>query len=276
VSATNYLIAEQKQQFIRDGYVVVSGLIPQEIVISTREALLAATGMRQEDPDTWKRSATVLFDLYQLTLPCWTEALVDCATELTGRDILRDSVFSPYREQRGLSPHMSGYVPVLNYPVPGPPQFDRPTGAHVDGLHRVRLYPETQYLVVFAYLTDVSPYGGATAVWPGSHRRLFEYHFARGVKPGDAIPDTKFDFELGEAQPFVGSAGDVILMHYLLVHSGSTNHSDQIRIGLNSAINPDPSLPYVPKTGSPQPNWTPIDWTLRIDNLETVASVNNP
>ena len=256
---------EQREQFIRDGYVIVSGLIPEAAVVSTRESLLAATGMRQEDPATWDRGATVLADLTDLTLPCWTDAMLEVAAALAGPHLSRETVYSAFREQQGQPPEMTGYIPILNYPRPGPPVFDPPTGAHIDGLHRTRLFPEFQYLVVFAYLTDVPAYGGATAVWPGSHRRLFEHWRARGVGPGGAVPDRTFDLDLGDPVPAVGSAGDVIFMHYLLVHSGSVNHADRIRIGLNSAIHPDPARPYIPKSGPPQPDWTPLDWTLRTD-----------
>ena len=56
-------------------------------------------------------------------------------------------------------------------------------------------------------------------------------------------------------------------MHYLLVHSGSPNHADHIRVGLNSAVLPDPDHPYERKPGPPKPDWTPLDRTLRTDNL---------
>lgn len=56
-------------------------------------------------------------------------------------------------------------------------------------------------------------------------------------------------------------------MHYLLVHSGSANHADRIRVGLNTAVMPDPAHPYQRRQGSPQPDWTPLDHTLRTDNL---------
>lgn len=225
--------------------------------------------MRQDDTATWDRSATVLSEDYLLTIPCWTDDMLDCASELVGPNIARDSIYSPAREQQRLSPYMKGYIPILNYPTPGESSFDPPTGAHIDGMHRTTLFPEFQYLVVFAYLTETAAYGGATAVWPGSHRKLFEYWLASGKKEGDRIPDNTFDLDLGEPIPAVGSAGDVIFMHYLLVHSGSANHSDHIRIGLNSAIQPVKGHPYVRKTGAPSPDWTPLDWTLRTDSISS-------
>lgn len=261
------LTETERDQFIREGYVIVRGLLPEDAVVSTRESLLSARGMKQDDPASWKRSATVLSEDFLLTLPCWTEEVLGCAAELAGPNIARDNIYSPAREQQGLSPNMKGYIPILNYPTPGELAFDPPTGAHIDGIDHTTLFPAFQYLVVFAYLTETAAYGGATAVWPGSHRKLFEYWLARGKKEGDRIPDSTFDLDLGDPLPAVGSAGDVIFMHYLLVHSGSANHSDHIRIGLNSAIQPSAGHPYIRKAGLPATEWTPIDCTLRTDNL---------
>src|SRR5207302_1974040 len=47
------LTAEQERQFVRDGYVVVSGLISSEVVRETRAALWGALGRKEDDPSTW-------------------------------------------------------------------------------------------------------------------------------------------------------------------------------------------------------------------------------
>ena len=257
----------QREQFVQDGYVIVPGLLPPDAVTLVRDRLLEATGQRQDDPATWNRSATVLFDLCPLTTPCWTDELLDVSTELAGPHVHRGKLFSPYRENQGLDPYTEGYVPVLNYPTLGPQKFEEPNGYHLDGMHRVTLFPNLLYLVVFAYLNDVPAYGGATAAWPGSHRKLFQHWLGRETGENGSIPDHTPDIDLGRPVPMSGQAGDVIFMHYLLAHSGSANHAAQIRIGLNSSIHPDAAHPYVRKNGPPQPGWTPIDWTLRTDNL---------
>ena len=267
IPASARLSDAQREQFVQDGYVIVPGLLPPEAVATVRDRLLEATGQRQDDPATWNRSATVLFDLCPLTTPCWTDELLRVSAELAGPHIERTKLFSPYRESQGLDPYTEGYVPVLNYPTPEPPEFEEPTGYHLDGMHRVTLFPKLLYLVVFAYLTDVPAYGGATACWPGSHRALFRHWLGRETGPDGSIPDHTPGIDLGRPVPMPGQAGDVILMHYLLAHSGSANHASQIRIGLNSSIHPDAAHSYVRKEGSPQPDWTPIDWTLRTDNL---------
>ena len=51
------LSPEQKEQFTRDGYVVVRGLIPEDVVRTTRENLLNDLGVVLDDPATWKSKA---------------------------------------------------------------------------------------------------------------------------------------------------------------------------------------------------------------------------
>jgi len=104
-------------------------------------------------------------------------------------------------------------------------------------------------------------HGGATCVYPGSHRQVFNHWAERGEAPAGSsalLPDIEFN----DPVPIPGKAGDVILMHYLLVHAGSANHSDQIRFALNTGVHPDPANPYQRRTGPPTPEWTPLDYTL--------------
>jgi len=183
---------------------------------------------------------------------------------LVGPCFVRGLCHSPYLESQGVAPAiMPGYIPVLNFPAPGPRQFQRPSGYHIDGMHLTTLWPEKHFLVVFAYLTDVAEYGGATTVLPGSHRQAFA-HWVRTGHPGSTHPP---DLEYADPVPLAGLAGDVIFMHYLTVHSGSPNHAEQIRVGLNTAVMPDAERPYRRKEGPPGPDWTPLDYTLRTDDL---------
>jgi hypothetical protein len=269
-----HLTNAQKDQFIRDGFVRVPGLIPDDIVASARQGILAALGIDADDPATWAGKAAVLFDpsVRALTEPCRNDAVEAVAEELVGPGFVRGRAFSPYIEARAAGdPLVRGYIPVLNFPEPGPKVFVRPAHYHIDGMHRTTLWPDKHFLVVFAYLSDVAEYGGATTVLPGSHRQVFE-HWAASGHPGSTDPP-RLDY--AEPTPVAGRAGDVIFMHYLLVHSGSANRSTQIRVGLNTAVLPDPERPYRRKPGPPGPDWTPLDATLRTDDPgdgERVAS----
>jgi hypothetical protein len=259
------LSEEQTQQFIRDGYVVVRGLLPPEIVAATREALLGALGIDGDDPTTWEgKSLSADLSVIALTAPCRTPEVEAVAEQLVGPSFLPGLCHSPYLEARGVAPAViTGYIPVLNFPSPGPRQFQQPAGYHIDGMHLTTLWPEKFSLVVFAYLTDVTEYGGATTVLPGSHRQVFA-HWVQAGHPGSTHPP---DLEYAAPVPLTGQAGDVLFLHYLTVHSGSANHAEQIRVGLNTAVMPDPVRPFRHKSGAPGPDWTPLDYTLRTDTL---------
>jgi len=262
------LTPTQTEQFVREGYVKVSGLIPAAIAERVRTDLLTALAIEPDAPSTWAGKA-VPDDpaVIALTEPCRTEAVEQVAAQLVGPDFVRGLCRSPYLESRGVEPAtVRGYIPVLNFPSAGPKTFERPGwgGYHIDGLHLTTLWPVWHYLVVFAYLTDTPDDGGATTVLPGSHSQVFEY-WHRSGHPGSTVPPSPDEIPYADPVPLAGKAGDVIFMHYLLVHSGSPNHADHIRVGLNSAVMPDPSRPYQPKAGSPQPDWTPMDRTLQHD-----------
>ena len=258
----------QKEQFIREGYVIARGLIPPQIVAATRDNLLAALGLDPADPRTWQGKNSVVSDraILALTEPCRTKGIEQVAAQIAGPNFLPGVGFSPYLESKGEADAlMRGYIPVLNFPQPGPREFVKPTGYHIDGMHRTTTWPDKFFLIVFAYLTDTADYGGATTILPGSHRQVFE-HWVKTGHPGSTHPPMELPF--ADPLPMPGRAGDVIFLHYLAVHSGSPNRSDHIRVGLNTAVLPNPARPYQPKPGPAALDWTPLDHTLRTDNLD--------
>ena len=164
----------QKEQFIRDGYLIAHDLIPPQIVSATRNNLLAALGLDPADPQTWQGKNSVPSDpaVIALTEPCRTEGVERVAAQIAGPNFLPGVGFSPFLESKGGSdPLMRGYIPVLNFPSPGPKVFVKPTGYHIDGMHRTTTRPDKFFLIVFAYLTDTADYGGATTI-PVSYTHL--------------------------------------------------------------------------------------------------------
>lgn len=256
----------QKQQFIETGYLVVPGLLPPEQIAETKARLLKSLDIREDDPATWVDKPTTPKDLEVIatTETARTPEFEHVTAQLVGEHFQRGLCFSPFLEWNGLPPMCKGYIPVLSYPKPGEKRFQPPPAYHIDGGKYVMTYPGKNLLAVMAYLTDVVEYGGATVVRPGSHRQVFEKWLADAHEPEDPfaiVPELTY----ADPVPVVAKAGDVCFMHYLMVHSGSTNHADTIRIGMNTAVMPDPNRPYQPKAGSPQPDWTPMDYTLRTD-----------
>ena len=192
------LTAEQREQFVRDGYVRVTGLIPAEVVRATREGLLPRMGVHPNDPSTWAGKAMSTDpNAISFTESCRTPAIEAVASELVGPDFVPGVTYSPYLDSQGVTPPvLRGFIPVLNFPRPGPPAFEPPTeGYHIDGMHAVTVWPDKFFLVVFAYLSDTADYGGATTVRPGSHRQVFE-HWRATDEAGDTVPP-----ELAYADP---------------------------------------------------------------------------
>jgi len=263
------LTEEQKEQFIRDGYTIVRGLIPDDVVRQTRENLLQSLGTDLTDEATWRRGIETTdwaWGAGHLTTACRSPEVEAVVEELIGPHLHQIS-YHTGKERVGLEAREEGYIPVLTYPHPEraemPKEFIEPQGWHVDGIAGTDILPTVFMLVAFVYLTDVRTHGGATTVKPGSHRRLYEHWLQNGMTP---ISD--LDAEYGPSVPIEGKAGDVIFFHYLLVHSGSDNLDDQIRVGLNTAVHQDPARPFQHKEGTPDESWTPFDWTLRTDHLD--------
>jgi len=259
------LTSEQRDAFVRDGFVKVQGLIPPAVVKSTREALAYELDIDDHDPTTWVNKPETAGEAWKLTLPCWTPSIEAAGRDLVGPYIAQGPKVSPYLERVGAAdPSFEGYIPVLRFPDGGDQAFGPPPAAyHIDG--GASMWPSQLYLVVFVYLVDVKPYGGATVVLPGSHRQIFKHW----LEQPDAAATQEFpDFSSKEPLPVAGRAGDVLLMHHLCAHSGSQNHDLHIRYGLNSYIEVDPEHPYRRRTGAPESDWTPLDYTLRTDTTD--------
>lgn len=258
-SAAPILNAEQKEQFIQDGYIVMRGLLSPDLVERTRDDILGALEMELTNPETWKRESDAFWTVGHLSKDCRSEAVEQVAEELLGPNFLRGVSYHCGKEMVGLDAYEEGFIPVLTFPTPGQAGDIIPKGFHLDGYpNPPTLWPGLLLLVVFAYLTDTALDGGATLVCPGSHRQVFEYCLRNNIKELPRHPDLPY----AEPVALEGKAGDVIFFHYLMVHGGSQNRSNHIRVGLNTAVMPHPERPYQPKVGAPDETWTPLDHTL--------------
>ena len=269
ISIQPILSDEQKEQFVRDGYTVVRGLIPPDVVQKTREDLLQSLGADLTDESTWRRGKETTdwaWGAGYLTEACRSERVEQVVAELAGPNFLRGISYHTGKNSVGRESEEHGYIPVLTFPLASRAQqekrFVEPQGWHVDGIAGTDILPTVFMMVMLVYLTDVSSHGGATTVKPGSHRQLYEHWVQNGM-----TPIWELNNQYAPSLPIPGKAGDVIFFHYLLVHSGSDNFDDHIRVGLNTAVHQDPEHPFQHKTGAPDESWTPFDYTVRVDNI---------
>ena len=264
------LSPQQREQFIRDGYTVASDLIAPEIIQSTLDDICQLSGLDPYDKNTWpQHTRAILWDALPLTADCFTDELNGAARELLGDFVQPNLCISPFLDKKGDSPFCKGFAPVLAYPENGEKKFvpNWPEGFHLDGIHFASLWPDKMLLIALIYLTDTTEYGGATTLIPGSHRQIFEYWVNNDKTP--SANELMLPLKNPEQIVVPGKAGDVIFMHHLMAHAGTPNHDDHIRFALNANLTRKPDQEYQRKTGAPQEDWTPLDYTLRTDNLSS-------
>ncbi|MBV8069581.1 MAG: phytanoyl-CoA dioxygenase family protein [Acidobacteriaceae bacterium] len=112
-----------------------------------------------------------------------------------------------------------------------PPWDHHPGGPHIDGLTPTEPdgRPGTFTMLVGIFLTDqLKENAGNLWVWPGSHMRAGQYFAEHGSGSlASCIPYPPI--HLSDPTQVVGSAGDVLIAHYMLGHNMGPNISDVVR-----------------------------------------------
>ena len=211
------LTDEDRRRFATDGYLVVPGVVGEELLADADaevDALLAA------DPTPEGTTGPRFWFLAPERLPAADAALrrspaLDVASELV--------------EPHHLDLALDHIQVALNIP----PHPNRPGAPHIDG-HRAG-EPVASFTVLAAVvLSDEStPDRGNLVVWPGSHRGHAQLFGERGVEAltevgGHAImldPPVWF----GPGEPLLARRGDLVLAHYLLGHNIGPNTSADTR-----------------------------------------------
>lgn len=200
--------------FWMEGYVLVSGLIPAGVVGEASATLLHLLSETETGEE-------LLYREPRLTA-CYTAEVCAAAAELVGLDA---STFQP--------PARAFAIPVL--PVDSPWAFSQPHIDHAFEMYGHKVFPPPFRIAALVYLTDVSPQGGGTMVWPRSHTTLEQAARNEPVRYETMfrLRDDLDRFDLGQPVQLTPRSGDVLFYHYLLAHSGSSNCSGVPRLALN-------------------------------------------
>ncbi len=224
-SETVVLSQEELDAFSRQGFLLLKGAIDAHETQTLRAVIEKTMGCDCDGTDKGGDSCLIAPREFRVA-PLKQERILDTARALVGFDcrILDE-----------------GGCPVLVVPERGQECFV-PFNLHIDGYpNSVSLLPDRRCLIVLLLLTDTGEFGGATAVAPGGHRKVFEcwskdcdrLGYNRGIPNG---------ISLESLSPVAGRAGDAILMHYLLPHAHSRNFSGHTRVAINIplfAVSPD-------------------------------------
>ncbi|MBI3449737.1 MAG: phytanoyl-CoA dioxygenase family protein [Acidobacteria bacterium] len=213
----------QIRSYRRDGYLLVSGLIPENLVSAAEAAMWQLLGADPRAPETWAAlgpGSHVIRDGRMAAT--YTDAMLAAAAQLAEDDV------AGFR-----SPTHA--LTINREPATGE---WRPHAPHLDRTFadwKQRTFPRPYRIGAMTFLTDVPRHGGGTIVWPGSHLTLEA--LAR-TEPAKYRYLSAFSAELGRIElgppvELTPSRGDVLFHHYLCVHAASDNTSRAPRLALN-------------------------------------------
>ena len=218
------LTPEQIREFYDRGYVKIPGAVSKAMVNTARQAVnhsIGTLGPNGEDMSKHRAAqfcrdlngSPVIMDLFNAS------PVVSLAESLMGEGNLQKPI-------RGAQ--VAPRFPTVIGDIPPEPR------GHLDGMGTgTNGMPKGVYrrgFTAFAviYLADVpEPYSGNFTVWPGSHR-FFENYFNReGL---EVLSNGTPRLDLPEGPDMItGNAGDFIIAHHQMIHTGGPNASPNIR-----------------------------------------------
>ena len=219
----NLLSPNQVDQYNQEGYLLMSGLIPNSISAKAEKEMWHCSDVKADEPETWINGTTAANYLNDDIVACYTDEFIMVAAQLAGDD---PTTYSKPKEAYSINVFPS--VGEWNWPSP-----------HID--HSIKrdgykTFPRAFRIAAMTYLSDVGERGGGTIVWPRSHHRIwalaksnpahYEYMWVLGNDIHQA--------DLGMPMELRPNRGDVLFYHFLCAHSGSKNTNSQPRFALNT------------------------------------------
>ncbi len=219
----------QAEQFLREGYAVVSDAFPCTVAEELVEQFWAEAPIDRGDRTGWKDRIVLIQKRFtpESGEALWSEWACAALDDLLG-------------EGNYNTPHGSGW-PLLNLPGFATPPWTPPTsGFHIDGIHfHHHLDSPEQGLIGLLLFTDVAPGGGGTAIKPGSH--YVTAQILRDAEPAGLdhvelarrVDAATVNFPVVEV---LGNVGDILMMHPHLYHASSPNCTQRVRIASNFCV----------------------------------------
>ena len=217
------LTTEQISQFKDQGYLVLPGFIGPDLLERWRAAFWDHVGGRAEDPSSWPDDPAASRGF--VTEPVFGELprLAAIAAQLGGGDF-----------------NGGGCGVAVRWPETDA-EWSMPDSGHLDGYPGEGCQAVLQLAATTA-LYDVEPGGGAFVYWPRSHKEAHRYFRQYPDRIEGTFRETPEWDERGwgifsDRAPdgpveFAAAAGDLILWHGWLCHTGSSNVRPLPRIGL--------------------------------------------
>ena len=217
------LDAGQIERFKRQGFLVLEGLIDPGTLSAWRDQFWSHVGADRTDPATWPEDYVI-------------------------RDFAVDPPFGQLPGMRSIIEQLGGGMfgggggsMLVKWPGPDGAAWKMPDSGHMDG-YGPGGWSGGFMLGATTYMDDVEPGGGGFVYWPRSHEPVQAY-FREHPEQIDGSFRDRDDWEerqwglFSDQSPdqpveFTGRAGDVILWHCFLCHTGSPNVRTRPRLGV--------------------------------------------
>ncbi len=215
------LTAEQRAAFDRDGFLLVSGLIPDAIAARAEAAIWEKLEADPSDPVTWEGKPVGSGHSSPDVTAIFTPEMAQLV------DALCDEVHPGWQQPT------SAFA--LNiFPQPGEWSHYGPHIDHALEKDGFLTFPRPMRLASLLYLTDCKRDGAPTVVWPGSHKKIEALGKSdpERFKLMFTLNNHLNELDFGEGIQVEGKRGDVLFYHYLCAHSGSRNARDYPRFAI--------------------------------------------
>jgi len=207
----------QKQYFFENGFVRLAGVVPRVLVERARQAINASVGAGMNVADMSRFSAQSFCPELQ------TSPIITDLFHATPARPLAESMIGEARISHVGSGQIALRFPTLKDPPPKPSPHIDGVYTPANGVPKGELHNFTA--LVGCYLSDVpGEADGNLTCWPGTHRQNAAYFREHGVENFGLPP-----VALPAPFPITGSAGDVVIAHYLTAHGITQNVSANVR-----------------------------------------------
>jgi ectoine hydroxylase-related dioxygenase (phytanoyl-CoA dioxygenase family) len=212
----------QKQEFYKNGYVKLPGVVPQVMIDAAVRAINASVGQGIDPAQV---------PIYQSRSFCPELQREPVITDLFNKTPalgLAESMIGVGKIQ----PVGAGQI-ALRFPtLQDPPAAPRP---HLDGMYTptngvpagtIRNFT----MLLGVALSDVTmPYAGNLTIWPGTHH-IYEQYFRENGP--EALLNGMPPVTIPEPVQLLAKAGDIIMAHYELAHGVAQNVSSHPRYAI--------------------------------------------
>ena len=209
--------------FKRQGFLVLEGLVEPETLSAWRDQFWSHVGADRDDPETWPEDYVI--QGLGVDPPLGQLPPMQTIIEQLGGGMFGGG----------------GGSMLVKWPGPDGAAWKMPDSGHIDG-YGPGGWSGGFMLGATTYMDDVEPGGGGFVYWPRSHEPVQAYFREHPEQIDGSFRDRKdweerqwalfSDESPHQAVEFTGRAGDVILWHCFLCHTGSPNVRNRPRLGV--------------------------------------------